>query len=260
MPTSDVATDLSSLRGRVNHFLASPSHGRSNVLKVLKKVGETGQVLIFGGFLRDLALSGSRDFASDIDAVVAGCDSTELSHTLSRMNLSPTRNKFGGYRLSVGRWKLDLWCLETTWAFRHGHVEEPSPTNLVKTTFFDWDAITFDLESQNFLCLDDYLTRLHDRVLDINLSANPNPIGNIVKAFRYCEKYDAALSSRLARYICDQLSAHGAQELSDYEGQAHEKRVLTKRLINQLIQDLELHEETQPIFPFKRPSMQSSLW
>src|SRR5690554_5107071 len=72
-----------------------------------------GNVYLFGGVLRDLALFGTRGFCSDIDLVVdEGWDTCVpfLEH------LGARKNKFGGYRLWVAGWPVDIWSAEETWA------------------------------------------------------------------------------------------------------------------------------------------------
>ncbi|WP_216076156.1 hypothetical protein, partial [Acinetobacter baumannii] len=51
-------------------------------------------------------------------------------------------------------------------------------------TFFDWDAIAYDLWERKLICSDDYLERIRAKRLDINLQPNPSPMGNLVRAIR----------------------------------------------------------------------------
>ena len=62
-----------------------------------------GDVYLFGGIIRDLAIHGGEEFDSDIDLVVEG----EWSNLISYISkLGASRNKFGGYRFRVG---VGLW-------------------------------------------------------------------------------------------------------------------------------------------------------
>jgi predicted nucleotidyltransferase len=78
-----------------------------------------GDVYLFGGVLRDLALYGKKGFKSDIDLVVEG-DWSDLVSYID--HIGARKNKFGGYRLIVGEWPVDIWNAEETWAIKQGHV------------------------------------------------------------------------------------------------------------------------------------------
>ena len=78
-------------------------------------------VLLFGGMLRDLSLVGNVGFKSDIDLVIDTEEDESLDYLLK--TYSAKRNKFGGYRLCLSKWKVDIWMLKSTWAFREGYVK-----------------------------------------------------------------------------------------------------------------------------------------
>jgi predicted nucleotidyltransferase len=103
------------LRRRVQGFIAT----RADVCHLLDKVGDVGDVAIFGGMLRGVAIGGPRSFASDVDVVV-NADDEAIASCLS--STEHTRNKFGGYRIWYGKHAFDVWNLRSTWAFRAGYV------------------------------------------------------------------------------------------------------------------------------------------
>ncbi len=96
---------------------------------------------------------------------------------------------------------MDIWEFKNTWAFIHGHVKGDGFYDLVKTTFFDWDAVVYDLYNDSIYAIPDYIERVHSGVVDLNLKPNPNAKGIISRAFRYLEKENAKLSPELALYI-----------------------------------------------------------
>jgi len=249
--------NLTELRKRVKHFLGSSAFGRQEVIGLFDSIAPYGSIALFGGMLRDLSIVGNKGFNSDIDVVVDSNNVEELGRVLESFSCS--RNKFGGCRLSLSKWNVDIWLLETTWAFKLGHVHGGSFSDLCKTTFFDWDAIVYEVNSEKITAIDGYVERINSGVLDINLEINPNPIGNIVKAFRYQQKYDASFSNRLARYIVKYLNDMNAEQLARYENASHDWPILSEKELSDSITALRMHQEYHPLFPFKSEGPQRSL-
>lgn len=147
-----------------------------------------GNLYLFGGVLRDLALFGRRGFHSDVDIVVEGSWGWLESYL---EGVGAVRNKFGGYRLFVGDWPIDVWNAEDTWAIRRGLVSYAGIASLTKTTVLNWDAVLMNWRTGSFVCDANYLTTLRDRALDIVLEDNPNPIGMAVRVLRHLSSKDA---------------------------------------------------------------------
>ncbi len=256
--SQDKIKNISDLKRKVNYFLSSSKFGRQEVKALLDQLQEIGEVVIFGGMLRDLSLLGNEGFDSDIDLVIDTDKEDELDAFLHPY--SPVRNKFGGYRLELSRWEVDIWPLKSTWAFKKGYVEDGSFADLCKTTFFDWDGIVYKVGDGTILAIEGYLDHINEGLLDINLEKNPNPMGNIVKAFRYREKYNAGFSSRLAKYIYENLEDFDPDLISLYENKSHGRPVLSKDVISQTLKELSLHQEKHPLSPFVSTNVQPSLW
>lgn len=170
-----------------------------------------GDVYIFGGVLRDLALFGKSGFNSDVDLVVEG-DWREFVGYLE--SCGAKRNRFGGYRLQVGEWPIDIWNAKETWAIRQGFVEYSGIGSLINTTVLNWDAILMNWRTKRFVCDQRYLISLRERALDIVLEENPNPMGMAVRVFRHLSHKDAKSVSHTAvaylgkctkRYSFDEL-------------------------------------------------------
>ena len=196
---------------------------------------------LFGGVLRDLVRRSPADFTSDIDVVVSdwsrfeaalqhAIDETRSHAVVSLRRRTPLgfcadisaggpytvnplgQTKYGGSRYLINeRWRLDVWGLGTTWAFRNGFVNHVAFSRLIDTTFFNWDAIAFDPMSDRLYCHPKYFEDIETKRLDINLIDNPNPLGNSVRALRYILAWNAHLSPRLASYVGQQIQA-SAQE------------------------------------------------
>lgn len=163
---------------------------------------------MFGGAIRDLAVHGNDEFPSDVDIVLEAADEQRL---LSRMTeLKAQRNRFGGFRFSTSRWKFDVWRLEDTWALRQGYVTGTSAEALLRSTFFDWDAVAYDFSTRRLIMLDGYFERLQRGVVDINLEPNPNPRGNAERALRLYWNGNVALAPKLAEFVAAFAGDFGA--------------------------------------------------
>lgn len=164
------------------------------------------RVAVIGGLVRDFAHEGRSGFRSDIDLVIdAPKDSVAELATL--LNAAP--NRFGGFGCKRGPWKIDFWALETTWARRHVHVE--SLEDIVSCTFFDWDAVAYDLKKRKLICSENYLNRIKKKTLDINLLPNPSPLGNLVRAVRRLMLWEVHAGPSLKEFISEHLDESSLQ-------------------------------------------------
>jgi hypothetical protein len=174
------------------------------LIDMLEPVGEVG---IFGGMPRDFArASGGGPFDSDVDVVV-DAPADALDEVLHPMGAD--RNRFGGYRLRHGRFDFDIWALERTWAVSTGHVAVRSLTDLVKTTFFDCDAVVYHCRSGTISRSNSFWSNLHRGIVDINLQANPHQVGTLARTLRILFDWQQDLSPKLAEYLVTGLAEHG---------------------------------------------------
>lgn len=208
-----------SLRRRARRFLTTDLYGRKEVSVFCDEIGSIGDVAIFGGMLRDLLLDGNEKFCSDVDLVIDTDDIGSLESAL--MRFSPHRTAFGGYRIRLQRWSLDLWPLKWTWAIRHGYVQGESLSDLIRTTFFNWDAVVYELRSGTIHCSPTYVEELSDRFLTINFAENPNPEGAAIRALRMAVAKRAKLSFELAEYAADVLETVGIEAIIRAEQTRH---------------------------------------
>lgn len=226
------------LRERLRYFLGTSARGRREVVSILNRLALQGHVLIFGGMLRDLLLSGNAGFDSDVDVVLAGAEGPRLEQVL--IPLEARRNRFGGYRLAGRHWKIDVWRLEDTWAFKHALVVPPEPAQLVRTTFFTWDAAVFNVGTGQLWFHEKFEDHLLRRVLDVNLLPNPNPIGAGLRAIRSVLRYHARMTRSVADYVLEVIKTHGAERLVERERLSYTDPVLTTAIMRDLQQHLEV--------------------
>ena len=100
-----VAKNRDDLKKRILRFFDEDSP-RAPVNKFLNRLVEKAHVFVFGGVVRDIALSGVASFRSDVDIVFDG-DKNAIENIVKEYQYE--KNKFGGYRVSVDSWVLDLW-------------------------------------------------------------------------------------------------------------------------------------------------------
>lgn len=170
---------------------------------------------VFGGVLRDLALNPPHLFKSDIDVVVEG-DWSELVPFLEAFGA--VRNKFGGYRLQLLGAPIDIWDARKTWAIESGLVRYENVSSLIFTTILNWDAVLMSWSTKEFICKDNYLPFLQERILDLVLEENPNPLGMAVRVFRHIAMKDASKAGiSVYKYLAEVTSRYTFNELKELE-------------------------------------------
>ena len=200
---------------RLEYFFRTRQRRREEVQDVVVKLQEFGPVVVIGGMIRDLALVGNRKFGSDVDFVVKP---RELPKFETFMHFQQARrNMFGGYMWPSSYWRIDVWAMQRTWAHEAGHVKIGHFPDLLNATFFDCDAVMYELEKKRLLAKPDYFERLGRRELEINLLPNPNPIGNAVRALRYAALKGFGWRPKLCMFMVNQILEYGWEELEARE-------------------------------------------
>lgn len=175
------ANNLTTLKKRVLRFFESPK--RADVKNLIRILSKGGEVLVFGGLLRDIALYGGDSFNSDIDLVV-DCSPAVLFDFFEVFAPSAKKNHFGGYRVKVGGWSIDVWPLKKTWAFASGHVPYVDRHSLLLTTITNWDAIAFSFRDGALISREGYIESLLKKELDVVLVENPNKQGAFLRVLK----------------------------------------------------------------------------
>ena len=208
------------LINKVNYFFKSPYRERGELRNFVDKLKEISDVSVYGGMLRDILMSGNRSFTSDIDLVVSGIDSQRLNTFF--LHYDAIKNKYGGYRACIGKWRVDVWLLENTWANKHNHISIQSMQDLTRATFFNWDAIVFNINRSQLIASDNYFCDVSNRYLDINLAPNPNPLGNAIRAIRAGLKHRASISTSLVSFIYETINHVSDEDLISNEFSSHQ--------------------------------------
>lgn len=178
-----VAPDLSALKRRLDRYFWANRSGEMALLRQLLTAhfGAFERAAVIGGLVRDFAREGRAGFRSDVDIVIEA-PASRVADLAMKLGAAP--NRFGGYGFRGGPWQIDFWALETTWAVRNAGVSVSRLEDIIRCTFFDWDAIAYDLRERRLICSRDYLDRIRRGTLDINLRPTPSPEGNLLRSMR----------------------------------------------------------------------------
>jgi hypothetical protein len=204
-----------------------PQKGNINLfLNHLSDILSDGNVYLFGGILRDLAIFGKAGYESDIDIVVDGTwrNIASLLH-----QYDAKRNKFGGFRIIIDDIPIDIWHAESTWAITNGHVPYRDISSLTNTTILSWDAILMNWKSKQFVFIKNYFDHIHSRTLDIVLLQNPYPLGMLVRILRHLTTKDAKkITMRTLNYLMKMTNIYSYEQIKMIELRSY-RNVLIER-------------------------------
>ena len=211
-----IAKSRGALSKRVKRFLQREYDKDKHLADLFRRIESLGNVYLFGGILRDIALYGIAEFGSDIDIVYTGKTSEVDLSTVGFV--SAPRNRFGGIRIKTQRWFVDVWDAQQSWAFIQGYRKYRSIESLLDTTITNWERILYRVDGGELICDDNYFSDLQQRYLDVVLEENPNALGMYIRLLRaYAIKDASILSNKAAQIIGEGLSAYSFEEMNDYE-------------------------------------------
>ncbi|MDF1781644.1 MAG: hypothetical protein P1U67_10140 [Alcanivoracaceae bacterium] len=196
-----------------------PYKSISDFLSFLVDMDPQGEVYVFGGMIRDLALFGKRGFSSDID-IVLEADWGRFRDFL--VEKGAIQNRFGGFRFIFDGWPVDVWNAPDTWAIANGLVEYRGVSSLTDTTILNWDAALMNWRTKNFILRENYLHHLTSRHLDVVLEENPNPIGMVTRVLRHlCAKDARKVGSAAVNYLCKAVNDFSLEDIRRQELKSH---------------------------------------
>lgn len=182
-----------------------------------------GPVAIVGGLVRDMARKGKVGFSSDVDLVV-DAPAANVAELARELGAKP--NRFGGYSTVHPHWKVDFWALGSTWAAAVGLVDVTSLADVVRTTFFDCDAVCYEIRARRIHALPDYLHRLGSRQLDINLLPNPSIDGNLLRSARRLLLWGYHPGPALREFIRRELNEESFRRIVTTEAEIYRGAIL----------------------------------
>ncbi|MGL4820953.1 MAG: hypothetical protein ACRC5C_13370 [Bacilli bacterium] len=181
----------------------------TSAFSLIGKLMEEAQLLLFGGTVRHYAMHDNfntlpRDFDIVIVRNIPDWGNERLEQMFRELDIYDYRkNKFNGYKVTIGRFRFDFWFIEKTWAFDHNYVPSPTICNLTKTVPFSIDAIFYNLNTKQ-LVDDGFKQTLDTGALDLVLEAlleNPCLDLNIVRAYKFRNEYSLFFTPKLQLFI-----------------------------------------------------------
>lgn len=166
---------------------------------ILENIAKDTDVYIFSGVIRNFFL-GYFEFR-DIDIVIRKSEQIRIPINFIK-KISIIKNSFDGYKIKVNNMNIDVWYLQNTWGIKEEN-HTPTYESLIKSSFFNFSAITFDFNKREFFFLDDFCEFLQYNYLDIVYKKNPNIPLCIVNTLYYIEKFDLALGYNLCCWVSE---------------------------------------------------------
>jgi hypothetical protein len=200
----DIADSVATIERRLSAFIWEDSSRRCASLRVVlsKFTACFENAAIIGGMVRDFARVGAPGFHSDVDLVI---DAPTPAVAEFAAALGARVNAFGGFSLVADGWEVDFWPLGSTWALREGHVKLESLQDVIRSTFFDHDAIIYDIGRRRVICDDGYVARQPLNTLEINLMPNPSIHGSLYRAARRILGWELTPGPKLRAFIDEHL-------------------------------------------------------
>ena len=228
------------LETKINEFLEGRSQGLKNWLEELAEV--TGEIWLFGGAVRDIALNGPDVSPRDLDIVLVDPLPDRLSNIVARNCIR--RTSFGGWKLQVGPIKVDLWDLKDTWAFQEGLVDS-SPEKLPQTTFLTTQAVAASIEGLKVAKFveEGFEDSVKKGAVDVNLMENPLPALSIVRALCITKKLGFEMSKELSNRLEGMRKECSAVELKEVQEKHYGSRLLSVEEIDDMIEYWDNHYE-----------------
>ena len=168
-----------------------------NCEEIYDYINKKGEILIFGGALRDIYVWGNNKKSRDIDLVISGFSNSGLESLMKRSISRKTR--FGGLQCVFNEYHVDIWGLDETWAFKEKYFE-PKIENLPKSVFLSIDAVIYNLQSKK-IYENGFYDSISKKEIDIVFEPNPYPALCIIRALVNRRKYDFNFSESLCDYI-----------------------------------------------------------
>lgn len=176
----------------------------SPVVELLDFLKTRTNVYIFSGIIRDYFLN--NDSIRDLDVVIGDELDFEMFSLYFFPSIKVRKNSFGGYKITINSFRIDIWTIHNTWGIIN---EQKSATkhSLINSSFFNFSAVLFDLNKEEFYCNDIFPRFLNEKIIDVVYEKNPNIPLCIVNALYYKNKLSLPLGINLKLWIRENFSS-----------------------------------------------------
>lgn len=209
-----------------------------NASELINQLEKSGEVIVFGGAVRDYLECEYQYMPRDID-IVFHCNKNKVCLDTILSNYDCKKNRFGGYKIFVDNLEFDIWDIDNTWAYKENKVvcsESKYVETLPYTVFLNIDSIAYNLAKCEFIGHEYFFAKETNR-LDIILDENPFVELNLLRSLIFKQKYNMILSENLIdRFIKSIFSNYNLVEtlyelqFSHYKCEKIKKNSLKKEL------------------------------
>lgn len=192
---------VESIRSKEDNFrIYLENNLDDEILQFMNRLKNHTSLYLFSGIIRDYFMSSNKAFR-DIDLVY----DTDFNIEEFLLEYNFKRNSFGGYKIYIGKFIVDIWNLNETWGLQKGQLtlEFNNLYKLPDTTFFNFSSIIYSLKDNEFIIGKPFLDFLKKGEIDLVLDKNPYPELCIINTIYYKEKLNRKLSKRLKKYILE---------------------------------------------------------
>jgi hypothetical protein len=197
------------LMKQIDLALGDESAIGEDAVKFLKIVCDIRRVYLLGGAIRSVH---HNEQIRDVDILL----DRPISHEKKFMQYLPykiQRNRLGGFKCKFTKVQVDLWTIESNWAYKLRLIKRGSISakEIAKGSFYNFDSLVYALNDKYLECTY-YNKCVRSMLLDIvkhstrYIATNPIRAGNILRAIYLRRKYKLKFSYFLEKYIQDQLN------------------------------------------------------
>jgi predicted nucleotidyltransferase len=206
------------------------------IAALIKSCNEVGEAFLFGGIVRD-SIMGSTEVFGDLDIFVSGPLDVDFVEKLSR---TTRRTNFGGMRLVVGKFDVDIWELPKSYAFRIERSRSVSIPSLLRSVCFSTDAVAVSLVDSRMICSPIFMSTLVTNVLHFVSRPVQPELLQVVRIARLMVKNEVRPDKDVAEFYLRGERAFGRDKLLDAEIKWKGRRVLDVALIRWVSEVCEL--------------------
>lgn len=168
-----------------------------DTISIVYNISKLTNLYIFSGVIRNFFLNVHE--IRDFDIVLEKEIDVKQFFKASKIK----ENSFGGYKIQIGKTRIDLWYLRNTWAIKqYGRpFDIPLEKYIPYTAFFNFSAIVFSFNEKKFYCHDAFLAFIRDKKINYLYEPNANTTLCIVNTLYYSDKYNLQIDNKLKRYV-----------------------------------------------------------
>lgn len=194
----DIEKDIKLKKDSFRNYLEDRFN--DEILDFIGKLEKHTSLYLFSGIIRDFFVAPDNAFR-DIDLVYDGVDDVDIESLFLKYKYE--KNSFGGYKIHIGDYIVDIWNLNETWGLKNGQLilKFNRIHKLPETTFFNFSSIVYSLNENEFIIGKPFLKFLKKKEIDLVLEENPYPELCIVNTIYYQRKLNLKLSRKLKKYV-----------------------------------------------------------